>query len=183
MLWLAVTGGPSPSFASAPDPDPDRRHAASRPAPDERRVRTTDRRVRALIDEAVQASPSLRALVERLEQSDVVVYVQCEASAPSPIAGRLTFITTAGGLRYVLVRLRPQRSHPQQVALLAHELQHAVEIAERPAIVDDTSLAREYARFGHIRFSSPTGAVAFDTSAAVEMGRRVLTELTRPTGD
>jgi len=188
VLWCAVAGVPSPGSASVPDPDPDRasvrRSTDPRPAPGEPRVRTTDRRVRALIDEAVLASPSLRALVERVEQSDVVVYVQCEPGPPSVIAGRLTFVTSAGGLRYVLVRLRHLRSRVQQMALLAHELQHAVELVDKPAILDAPSLAREYARFGHINVaSSPAGGLAFDTSAAVEMGRRVLSELNGMAGD
>ena len=32
---------------------------------------------------------------------------------------------------------------------MAHELQHAVEIADTPAIVDGASLAREYQRIGY----------------------------------
>jgi hypothetical protein len=154
-----------------------------RPAPDDRRIRTTDARIRALIDVAVLASPSLRALVERVERSDVVVYVQCERYAPSRVAGRLTFISAAGGLRYVVVRLMRLESRAQQIALLAHELQHAVEIADTPAIVDGPTLAREYHRMGHVNPWSPTPGIAFDTTAAVDVGRQVLTEVASATGD
>ena len=38
----------------------------------------------------------------------------------------------------------------QQIAMMAHELQHAVEIAETPAIVDGESLVREYKRIGYV---------------------------------
>jgi hypothetical protein len=58
-----------------------------------------------------------------------------------------------------------------------------VEIADTPAIVDGPSLAREYARFGHVTGVSPTAGVSFDTAAAVAMGRKVLTELSAMTGD
>ncbi len=143
----------------------------------EPRVRTTDTRMRRLLDAAVLASPSLRALVDRLQQSDVVVYVQCERYAPSRVAGRLTFVSAAGGRRYVVVRLQRLESRAQQIALLAHELQHAVEIADTPAIVDGASLAREYQRLGHVSTWSTTPGIAFDTAAAVEMGRRVLMEV------
>jgi hypothetical protein len=139
--------------------------------------------MRALIDVAVLASPSLRALVERVERSDVVVYVQCERYAPSRVAGRLTFISAAGGLRYVVVRLMRLESRAQQIALLAHELQHAVEIADTPAIVDGPSLAREYQRMGHVSPWTSTPGIAFDTTAAVDAGRQVLMEVAAATGD
>jgi hypothetical protein len=138
--------------------------------------------VRRLIDESVFVSPTLRALVERIEQSDVVVYVMCERYAPTRVAGRLTFVSAVGGLRYVVVRLMRLESRAQQIALLAHELQHAAEIADTPAIVDGESLAREYQRFGHVSAWSTSPGLAFDTSAAIEMGQRVLDEMVA-TGD
>jgi hypothetical protein len=173
---------PAAPMARPADDAADRRARAGRPAPHDRRIRTTDRRVRALIDEAALVSPALRALVDRLERSDVVVYVQCDGGPPPPIAGRLSFVAAAGGLRYVMVRVKRLDSRVQQIALLAHELQHAVEIADTPAIVDAASLAREYARFGLTRISA-TGGLAFDTNAAVEMGKRVLAELRATAGD
>ena len=47
--------------------------------------------------------------------------------------------------------------------MMAHELQHAVEIAETPAIVDGESLVREYKRIGYVNTLSPLPGVAFDT--------------------
>jgi hypothetical protein len=146
------------------------------------RLRTIDARLRQMIDDGMLTSGSFRALVERLEQSDVVVYVQCEGVTQTRVAGRLTFVSTAGGLRYVLVRLARLNSRPQQIAILAHELQHAIEIADSPSIVDGESLAREYYRFGHVNRVSQNG-VTFDTIAAVEMGERVLGEIIATAGD
>jgi predicted ATPase len=83
-------------------------------------------------------------------------------------------MAAAGGLRYVVIRLQPKR-RAAEIAMLAHELQHAVEIADTPSIVDEASLAREYARIGY-RSRSAHG-LAFDTKAAVEIGRRVAEEL------
>ena len=52
----------------------------------------------------MQTSPWLRAIVERIERSDVVVDVRCERGGPSRVAGRLTFASAAGGLcLYVIV--------------------------------------------------------------------------------
>jgi hypothetical protein len=146
------------------------------------RIRTTDRRMRKLLDQGLRISPSLRALVHRLERSDVVVYVECEGHAQARVAGRLMFVSAAGGLRYVVVRLA-RLPAAQQIAILAHELQHAVEIAETPAIVDAPSLAREYLRIGHVNRWSAAEGIAFDTDAAVEMGEKVLGEIVAVAGD
>jgi hypothetical protein len=62
---------------------------------------------------------------------------------------------------------------------MAHELQHAVEIADTPAIVDGQSLVREYHRIGYVNSKSALPGIAFDTQAAVRVGERVLKELVR----
>ena len=139
------------------------------------RIRAVDRELRALIDDALATSATVRALAERISASDVVVYIACETDPNVRGPGRLNFMSTAGGFRYVLVRIRPRR-RAAAIAILAHELQHAAEIAETPAIVDEASLGREYARIGYRSHASP-GGLSFDTKAAVETGRRVEDEL------
>lgn len=151
--------------------------AAAAGADNAPRLRTGDRRVRALLHEAVARSASLRALVARLERSDVVVYLRCEALPPH-LDGRLTFVSAAGGFRYVVVHLAVERSALRKMAALGHELQHALEIADRPEIVDQASLARAYATFGFERPTRHFAVTAFDTVAAVEVGKQVRRELT-----
>ena len=141
-----------------------------------RHIRTTDQRLIRLVQDGVRASETFRRLVDRLNRSDVVVYLECSAGAKSS-DGRLTFISSVGGLRYVHVRVARLPAADVQIALIGHELQHAVEIADAPGVVDSLSLAREYQRIG---FLSPriTPGVSFDSDAAVEAGNRVLRELT-----
>jgi hypothetical protein len=127
----------------------------------------------------VRISPTLRALVARLRTSDVVVYLRCDG--PAAPDGRLTFVSAAGGYRYLVVRMA--RFPPaQQIALMAHELQHAVEIADTPAIVDGASLVREYKRIGYVNQWSSLPGLAFDTKAAVATGEQVLKELMQGDG-
>jgi hypothetical protein len=145
-------------------------------APRRSSIRSTDRRLRSLLEQGVRMSPTLRALVARLHASDVVVYLQCDG--PSGPDGRLTFLSMAGGYRYVVVRMA-RLSRAQQIAMMAHELQHAVEIAETPAIVDGPSLVREYRRIGYENPSRQLPGVSFDTQAAIRAGERVLRELTQ----
>jgi hypothetical protein len=140
-------------------------------------IRTTDLRLRTLITDGVRGSPTFRALVDRLVASDVVVYLRSEEALPSRADGRLAFIAAAGGYRYVVVRLRPMRSRAHQIALLGHELRHAVEIADAPLVVDTASLAREYERIGYASRLAEQDRITFDTDAAIAAGYQVLAEL------
>jgi hypothetical protein len=139
-------------------------------------VRTTDARLRRLIDEGLRTSPTFRSIVDRLIGTDVIVHLQCDPVAPPHVDGRLTFSAKAGGFRYIVVRLRHQANPVLFIGLLAHELRHAVEVADTPAIVDSLSLAREYARIGYVRGNTPE-AMSFDTDAAIDAGYRVVAEI------
>lgn len=140
------------------------------------RVRITDERLRALFEEGLQNSPTLRELVSRLERSDVVVYVQPDYYGLSSYAGGLTFLSASGGLRYVVARVDWLRAPAQQIAMIGHELQHAAEVAENPEIVDDASMFREYVRMGTVNGWLGSG-VAVDTPEAGDIERRVAQEL------
>ena len=139
-----------------------------------RHIRTTDRRLVRLVQDGVHGSETFRQLVDRLQRSDVIVYLECARVRSSD--GRLTFISAAGGRRYVHVRVARLPSADLQIALIGHELRHAVEIADAPVIVDRASLAREYHRIGYLNVRSPEG-LAFDSHAAIDAGYRVLHEL------
>ncbi len=145
--------------------------------PDDRRrhIRTTDPHLIRLLRDGVRTSDTFRRLVDRLNRSDVVVYLDCGGGTAAS-DGRLTFISAVGGYRYVHVRVARLPSADVQIALIGHELQHAVEIADAPDVIDSLSLAREYQRIG---FLSPrvTPGVSFDSDAAVTAGNRVLREL------
>lgn len=139
-------------------------------------VRITEPWLRQLFTAGLSSSPTFRWLVERLEQSDVVAYLQTDVHGSAGVAGRLTFLSVVAGTRYVVIRLTPLRSAVQQLAMIAHELQHAVEVAERPEIVDPESMFREYMRFGYLNGTNGSG-VAVDTKAAMQAGGQVSDEL------
>ncbi|MBI2188485.1 MAG: hypothetical protein HYU37_15400 [Acidobacteria bacterium] len=139
-------------------------------------VRITEPWLRQLYQAGLAGSPTFRSLVERLEDSDVVVYLQTDPRALLGVAGRLTFLSMVAGTRYVVIRLSPLRSPAQQLAMIGHELQHAVEVAERPDIVDQESMLREYMRFGYLNGASASG-VALDTKAATEVAWQITDEL------
>jgi hypothetical protein len=107
------------------------------------------------------------------------VYLEC-GGGDRFAAGRLTFVSAVGGYRYVHIRVARLASAAVQIALIGHELRHAVEIADAPGVVDASSLVREYEKIGYL---SPrvTPGVSFDSDAAIEAGYQVLRDLSGKT--
>ena len=144
---------------------------------DDPHVRFENTGARRLLLDAIPRSPTLRLLVERLDDSDVVVYMRCERLRAG-LVGRLTFVSAIDGTRYLKVSLGCDGNRRRQAALMGHELQHAVEIADRPAIVDTASMQREYERIGFVnRLASTAGLISFETDLALRIGGRILREL------
>jgi hypothetical protein len=171
ILLLSLVLTPIPALAAA-DPV-----IVSVPAASiDSHVRTNQAFIRSLIHNAMNGSVLFRTLVDRLNRSDVIVYVTSDHSMPSTVEGRMTFVGTAGGRRYVVVSLAWGRSDLRAIATLGHELQHAVEVAETPEIIDAPSLARSYAEFGFPSHGNSNGA-AYDTHAALDAGERVWEEM------
>ena len=140
------------------------------------RVRTTDAYLGELLGGALATSPTIRALVDRLEHSDVIVYLVRDNLTAWALEGKTTFIAARGNVRYVRITIAWERGRRRHVATLAHELQHAVEIADAPTVIDEASLEREYERIGCQRAPHYPGRRAFDTDAAMAAGDRAWRE-------
>jgi hypothetical protein len=137
-----------------------------------RHVRTNDGSIRSLLRYGFMHSASFAALIARLEESDVFVYIEEMPGLPVALDGRLLMQRRTNGVRYVRIQIALRGSPVESVAVLGHELQHATEVADAPDVEDDDSLVRLYERIG-LR----TGRNRYETIAAQEMGRRVLREL------
>ncbi len=144
-------------------------------------VRTIEPRLAGLLRDAVLQSPLFRDLVAQLTESDVIVYVRSDHHLGSGLEGNLRFVGSGGGRRYVVVSLAWGRSETRTIATLAHELQHALEIAGRPGIVDSATLARAFTEFGQLSGHGRSG-IAFETAEAVDVGERVWSELSHGIG-
>ena len=134
----------------------------------------TDEISGSLVRQGIRRSSTLSNIAAEIEASDVRV-LALVVEEPGPWRGFTRFIAAANGVRILSVAVNPRLPLVEQLAALAHELQHAAEIADNPSIVDETSLAREYERIGY-RSHSVHGS-AFDTKEAVDVGRRVIDEL------
>ena len=116
----------------------------------------------------------MRGLVERLDETDVVVYLADAIEGCSPnLRACLTFLASAAGTRYLLVRTDRWLVAPwDRIGWLAHELQHAMEIAAAPSVQDPASLGRFYGRVGW-----QSGPGRFETSQARVTGDRARQQL------
>jgi hypothetical protein len=139
-----------------------------------RHVRTTDRYMRRLIADGIDRSPTLFALVARLEATDVIVYIEPVSELPGTIAGRLLLLPYGGTQRYLRVQITIGRSQNEIIGLIGHELRHALEVAEARDVRDEKDLIALYKRIGDRTSES---LHRYDTSAARWAGRRVQHEL------
>jgi hypothetical protein len=140
------------------------------------RVRPVGTRLTALLVRGYAVSPTLAVLVDALEHSDIIVHVvECWLLDAGHV-GDTQFVATAGRQRYLRIRLDVRLHDEAAIAMLAHELQHAWEIAAHPWVSDQNTLGQLYAQIG---FESQRAlkSHAVETSAARDTAREVLKEI------
>ena len=135
-----------------------RRCAADRTRDGGPRIRPQDARITSVLQEGIARSATFRALVDRIEASNVIVYVGVDPLMKSSLAGALTWMTQAGDYRYLRASISTDLTSDQMIATLAHELQHAVEVIEDESVVDEKTLVALYKRIGQP--SQRRGAIA-----------------------
>jgi hypothetical protein len=131
---------------------------------------------RALLDDAVRRSSLVRGLLQDLEHTDLVVHVGVkgpDGGASQDPQAHLSFAAAVGRTRYLQIIVCVGRLGPwDPIPLLGHELQHAIEVAGAPEILDAKSFERFYQRIGW-----QSGSRSFETDLARSTGRRIQEEL------
>ena len=144
------------------------------------RVRSTSAQILELIREGRERSSTFNVLVEAIDRSNGIVYVEFGFCAFGHLNGcLLPYVGSVQGERYMRVIVTPdrnQRSHDQLLALIAHELRHALEVVDHPEVVDATTLEAMFRKIG-----VPARSVrGYETEAARAAGEAVLRELSEP---
>jgi hypothetical protein len=139
-----------------------------------RHVRSQDRSVQYLLKRGFTQSVTFRNLMARIEETDIIVYVEQVPRLPGALEGRMMILPSAHGQRYVRIQIALRGSPDDSVAVLGHELQHALEVGQEPWVYDQATLAELYQRIG---IGSIGGPHVYDTRAAQEVGRIVRREL------
>jgi hypothetical protein len=140
-------------------------------------VRSTNPAITALMREAVQRSRTFRQLIERVAQTDGIVYVEHGRCGHSVRACLLLSVTTTPEFRLLRVVidttfLKPLADAAELIGSLGHELRHALEVLTDKAITTDAGMYAFYAR------EFPTSRATFETKAAIDAGNQVRKELT-----
>lgn len=170
LLFLAIAGAAAPSAAQAIDEIPPESacHANGNPA-----VRARSPLALAAMEFGLRHSTTFEALWEGLQETDMIVYVDSDLKPLGDIWGHTSFISKTPQCRYVRVAITAHLNLSQAAALLGHELQHVLEIAAHPEVIDEASMSAMYERYGrHSRYEN-----SYDSQEAVDVGTRVAAEL------
>ena len=133
-------------------------------------VRAESAAGRVLIEDVFKRSPTFRGLVDRVERSTIVIYVRLGACR-SRSAACLDYVGTAAALTYLRATLDHFNRSPATLAgLLAHEVYHALEVAEARV-----NSADEFRRF--LDRNARQTTAGYETDNARVIGRRVEDEL------
>ena len=137
------------------------------------RVRATNPRAQEWIRTGATASRTFRSLLNRLGDSDVIVYLEIVDRIAGGAAGQMYFVAATGGMRYLRIEVVADPDAARMLALVGHELQHAVEVADAPHVRDSQSLGMLYRGM----FDNALGAPHHDSVAARLTEQRVKTEI------
>ena len=143
------------------------------PAEQLRHVRGTEPWIAALIDDGAARSPTLASLLASLDDSDVIVYVDSQV-VRERLAGYLVHqVIVRGRFRYVwIVVSRSGNAH--LIGVIAHELQHALEVAQAPDVGRTERVDKLFERIG---FRWGCVRSCYETIDAMNVERLVREEL------
>jgi hypothetical protein len=138
--------------------------AIATPDTSARHVRTTEPKILSMIDAGLSGSQTFRGLIAALDKSDVIVYVEAKHTRQA-LGGYLAHnIVAQGDYRYLRIAVDMAGSERRLVSLLAHELQHAVEVAQTSDASDPVGLERMFSRLA-VAFGCG-GTACYETQAA-----------------
>jgi hypothetical protein len=132
-----------------------------------RHVRSTDPKILRLIDAGLSRSATFRGLIAMLNESDVIVYVEPNLTRQTLDGYLAHHVHAQGQYRYLRIAVRIAGSERHLVSTIAHELQHAVEVAHSPDVRDPESLKRLFSRLA-FKFGC-SGPACFETKAAQDV--------------
>jgi hypothetical protein len=136
-----------------------------------------DPSIGALIREAAGRSVTFRRLIESIDATDGIVYVEhgrCKLGAQAYL---VPTVTMAGPHRILRIVVNKRRDPAAVMAAIGHELRHAVEVLSDRTVASDRAIYAFYQREGSF-FGN-----RFETAAAVQTGSQVFDELTGRAGD
>jgi hypothetical protein len=144
------------------------------------RIRSADPALSAVMARGRERSPTFRMLIDNLEKSDWLIFVQ-PGRCPHPVmvGCLLHMVGRYEGRLYLRLVIPSEGHHPDAVtATIAHELQHALELISDGRVTDRQTLAVLSKRIATDQFRPPM-LTEYETAAARRIGELVLRELAK----
>ena len=139
-------------------------------APDAR-VRGVSSRVVSIINDAAAQSKTFRGFVERISNTDGIVYVAEGQCGDGVRACLLLTMTVMGPHRVLRILVDPLKADRDLMGSIGHELQHAIEVLNYRSVRSSSEMILLYKRICDVCGRS------FETNAAVRAGDAVRAEL------
>jgi hypothetical protein len=137
-------------------------------------LRSSSAQIIALLVDGVRDSATLKRLIDTLETTDGIVYVEsgrCRRGVDKLRACLTNEIVAAGAHRYLRILVNVDKERADLTGSIGHELQHAVEVLSDRSVTSTASLLAFY------RGDGRNGARSFETAAAVDAGLSVAREI------
>ena len=134
------------------------------------RVRSSHAYLRAMIEEAAQRSRTFSRLVNAIEATNGIVYVEHGACGHSVRACLSLHVVPAGGYRILRVMVDARQRDWEVMASIGHELQHALEVLGNVAL---TTTEAVFLFYSH----GQTSGDSFETTEAIKAGNSVRNEV------
>jgi hypothetical protein len=136
-------------------------------------VRTTNAVIATLIEQGKQQSPTFRGLLNVIDTTDGLVYVDQGTCPGGYKACLMHSVTLAGPNRMLRAKVDVRRAdRGDLIPLLGHELRHAIEILSNPGLRSTGQVLSFYQQFG-----SFGGGNAVETDAAVQTELKISEEI------
>jgi len=140
-------------------------------APSMAHIRTSDARVEAAIQSALERSATFRKMVAIIDASDSYVYVE-GGKCSHGVRGCFVSVSASTTTRYMRVIVDSRLGELELTGLIAHELRHTIEVIAEPSI--RSSEAKYYF---YERTAMHTADGIYETQAAILAGEVVQAEV------
>ena len=137
-------------------------------------LRPADAADSALVADAVARSSTVRALADRLKETDLVAYVRVSPSRRGAGDSSISFLGRSRVQRFMVITINRDLALDRQVALIGHELQHAVDMSRVSWV---SSPAHLHAYLATTGWKSAYPERVFETYSALRTERQVSREL------
>jgi hypothetical protein len=127
----------------------------------------------AVIRQAAERSATFRSLVQAIEATDGIVYVEHGTCGSHARGCLLRTIAISGPHRILRILVDANAREDRLMATIGHELQHAIEVLSNTALRTEGALYLFYRRTGTKR------GRMFETADAVQTGNTVRAEVRR----